>query len=43
MIKSEDPRLDDDSISNINKNYSAVYADLTKNFKFMNENVNWLN
>ena len=40
MIKSEDPRLDDDSVSNINKNYLAVYAELTKTIKFINENVN---
>ena len=33
MIKSEDPRLDNDSISNINKNYLAVYAELTKKYQ----------
>ena len=37
MIKSEDPRLEDSSISNINKNFLAVYSELTKKMKFMNK------
>ena len=30
MIKSEDPRLEYMSISNKNKNYLAVYSEMTK-------------
>ena len=40
MIKSEDPRLEDYSVSKNNKNYFTVYAELTKKNKFINENVN---
>ena len=40
MIKSEDPRLEDMSISNNNKDYLAVYSELTKKIKFMNETIN---
>ena len=40
MIKSEDPRLEDMTISNNNKNYLLVYSEMTKKIKFMNETVN---
>jgi len=40
MIKSEDPRLEYMSISNKDKNYLAVYLEMTKKFKFINEIVN---
>ena len=39
MIKSEDPRLEDMTISNNNKNYLLVYKEMTKKNKFMNETV----
>ena len=38
MIKSEDPRLEYMSLSN--KNNLAVYLEMTKKNKFMNETVN---
>ena len=40
MLKSEDPRLEDMTISNNNNNYLLVYSEMTKEFKFMNETVN---
>ena len=39
MIKSEDPRLEDDSTSKNNNIYLTVYVKLTKKIKFMNENI----